>query len=215
MALDFRFQTFADDVQPVCFRCRDLRQQFRCRFYCFPERSFLLGEAGCKGLWILLIGHSGFHDGQALLRLVLGTHHHAQAELVQEMLAQLALFRVHGAHQHKTAVADSGNAFPLHPVLLGAVGSQNDIGQMILQQVHFVHIKDLTVSFGKDSGKIHSFSGFHGLLQIHGTDEPVFRHRQGQGDDLFVGQFPQGPDGGRLGCTLLSGDQHTADPGIY
>ena len=95
------------------------------------------------------------------------------------MLAQLAFFRVHGTHQHEAAIRNSRNAFPLHPVLLGTVGGQHDIRQVILQQIHFVHIEDLSIGFRQNTGLVHSLTGFHGLLQIYRADKPVFRHRQG------------------------------------
>ena len=113
------------------------------------------------------------------------------------------------------AVADSGNTFPLHPVFFGTMGGKNDVRQMILQQIHFIHIEDLSVCFGKNTGQIHSFAGFHGLLQIHRANKPVFCHRQRQGDNLFVGQFSQSPDSGGFCCSLLTADQHTADLWIY
>ena len=71
MALDFRFQTFCNNVKPVGFRGSDLRKQFGCGFDTIPEFSFGLGITCYKCLGIILKSHSGLHNGKPLFRFIL------------------------------------------------------------------------------------------------------------------------------------------------
>lgn len=76
-----------------------------------------------------------------------------QTETIEQLRAQLALFRVHRADQHELRRMAVGNAVTLDQV--GAAGGdiQQQIDQVIGQQIDFVDVEHAAVGLGQHTGE--------------------------------------------------------------
>jgi len=75
---------------------------------------------GAKALRIGVKVQAPTNDFTALGRLRQAAHGHIQAKAIEQLRAQLAFFRIHGADQHKTGGVAMGDAIALDHI--GAAG---------------------------------------------------------------------------------------------
>ncbi len=87
------------------------------------------------------------------------------------------------------------NAQPLPLDPIAAIGQhrQQQVGDLVIQQVDFVHIQHAAMGFGQQSGLEDGFARFHRLFHIHRTHQPIFGDAEGNlheggGDDAGVGE---------------------------
>ena len=147
----------------------------------------------------------GLGLGQAFQR-------HVQAKTVEQLRAQLALFRVHGADQHETGIVPVRDAVALDAV--GATGShiEQQVNQRVRQQVDLIDIQHATVGLGQHPrGKLRLALPQRGI-QVEGADQPLFTGAQWQGHErAFAKQVSQATGQGALGHATRPFDQHAAD----
>ena len=62
------------------------------------------------------------------------------AEAVQKLGPEVALFRVHGADEDKPGRMAEGYPFPFQTILPGGSGIENNVNDMIVKQVDLVHV---------------------------------------------------------------------------
>ena len=107
-------------------------------------------------------------------------HLHTHAETIEQLRPQFALLRVAGADQHEAGWMAYGHALTFHRVPTRSSGIEQNIHQMVIQQVHLVHIKQAAVGLGQQAG----FKGTHalaeGLLDVNRSAETVLRGSQRQ-----------------------------------
>ena len=127
------------------------RQQAAGRHDAFSQKPVLFPPVFAKFRRIALKIHAAGHDRHALFRFGHAAHFHAKAETVQQLRPQFAFFRVHGAHQGKTRRMRPGKAFALHGIDAHGRGVQQDVHQMVVQQIHLVHIENAPVGGGQQA----------------------------------------------------------------
>ena len=109
-------------------------------------------------------------------------HVDGEAEPVQQLRAQLALFRVHGADQHETglvAVRDAV-AFDVHPAHRGGV--EQHVDQVVVQQVDLVDVQHAAVCAGQQSRREGVLTVAQHTLQVQRADHAVLGGADGQLD---------------------------------
>ena len=84
------------------------------------------------------------HRG-ALGRVVARDHRHAQPEPVQQLRAQLAFLRVHGAHEQEGRGVPQRDALPLHARGAGRGRVQQHVHDVVGQQVDLVDVEHAAV----------------------------------------------------------------------
>ena len=71
------------------------------------------------------------------------------------------------------------DAFTLYGIDAHSGAVQQYIHNMVIQQVNFVHIKDITVGLRQQTGLKNFFTLFDGLLHVERTNHPVFGRTDG------------------------------------
>ena len=172
----------------------------------------------------VLRGHSGrvgiktqarAQDGAALRGAVGVGQQHRQAKAVQQLRAQFAFFRVHGADQHKTRRMLLRNAIALDRVNTAGGGVQQRVNQRVRQQVHFVHIQNALVRPCQQARlQAHAAIAQH-VFNVQTANQLLETGRQRQGDKGRARQQRgQGARGGRFGGAARPADQHAANAGV-
>ena len=67
-------------------------------------------------------------------------YNNAQTKAVQKLRADITLFGVHSANQHKACGVGIGNALAFNSVYAHSSGVQQNVNNMVIQQVDFVYI---------------------------------------------------------------------------
>jgi hypothetical protein len=73
-----------------------------------------------------------------------------------------------------------GDAFTLDNVNTRCRNIQQYIYQVIVEQVHLIHIKNTSIGIGQNSGLKTSFPLFYGLLYVQGANNPILGSSQGE-----------------------------------
>ena len=162
------------------FAHRHLGQQFPAAEQPLPFLPLLFQPAGHKGMGVCLVGDAAAHHFPPFLRGHYTVHFHGQPEAVQELGTEVALFRVHRPYQDKLGGMAYRNALPLHVVASHSRGVQQHVNQVIIEQIYLVNVEDAPVSGGNQARLKALAAGLDGLLNVQGTDQPVFAgaHRQ-------------------------------------
>ncbi len=138
-----------------------------------------------------------------------------QAEPVEQLRAQLALFGVHRADQHETGLVGMRYAVALDVHAAHRGGVEQNVHQVVVQQVHLVDVEHAAVGAGQQTGREGVLTDREHLLQVQRPDHPVLGGADGQFDQARVADGLQHPGQtahrGRLGGALLAADQHAAD----
>ncbi len=110
-------------------------------------------------------------------------HIDGEAEPVQQLRAQLALFRVHGADQHEAglmAVRDAV-AFDVDPA--HRRGVEQHVDQMVVQEVDLVDVQHAAVRTGQQPRREGVLAVAQHTLQVQRADHPVLGGADGQLDE--------------------------------
>ena len=85
-------------------------------------------------------------------------HVHGEPEAVEQLRAQLALFRIHRADQHEAGLVTVRDAVALdvHAAHRGRI--QDHIDQMVVQQVDLVDVQHATVCAGQQARRERVFA---------------------------------------------------------
>ncbi len=151
-------------------------------------------------------------DLTALGRLGLATQCDVQAKAIQQLRAQFAFFRVHGADQYEARCMAMGNTIPLDHIDAAGSNVQQQVDQMVGEQIDLIDVQHTAVGFGEYTrGKLCTTLGQRGV-QIQRADQTLFSSTQRQGDELTTGQhIGQSPRQRRLGHAPRPFDQYAAD----
>ena len=76
---------------------------------------------------------------------MLARNHNTQTEAVKELWTDIALLRVHRADEYKTRRMRIGHALALHRVHTHSRSIQQHIDNMVVQQIDFINIENITV----------------------------------------------------------------------
>ena len=128
---------------------------------------------GVSGL-VGLVGDTAAHNFGAQRFIARRADFDHQAEPIQQLRAQIALFQVHRAYQRKSRRMRHRQAFALHRVDAHRRRIQQHIDQMIRQQVDFVYIKYAPMRGGQQARLKYALRAFQRPLQIQRADDAVF-----------------------------------------
>ena len=117
-----------------------LRQQLAGsdNFFCQLLLRFLI--ACNKAFSIVFISQTALDYLYALQRVMFAGYNNAQTKAVQKLRADVTLFGVHSANQHKACGVGIGNTFTLNGVYAHGSGIQQNVYNVVIQQVDFVCI---------------------------------------------------------------------------
>ena len=135
-------------------------------------------------------------------RILAGGDLHGQPEPVQQLRAELAFLRVHGADQQETRGVPDRDALALHVVHAQRGRVEQQVDQVIVEQVDLVHVKHAAVRRGQQPG----LEG--GQPVLGGSDRELGqRDRARFRGNVIVG--PRGTPG--VGCGGIAGVRAAAD----
>ena len=90
-------------------------------------------------------------DQDALVGVADPLHVDAQSEAIEKLRSQLALFRVHRAHEDESRGVAEGDALALDDVDAHCRGVEQHVDQVVIEQVDLVDVEDVAVRLGQDA----------------------------------------------------------------
>ena len=73
-----------------------------------------------------------------------------------------------------------GDAFPFHGVPAGGGGVEQHVDEVVVEQVHLIHVEQAAVGLGQQAGLKGAHAFAQGFLDVDGAAEAVFRCTEGQ-----------------------------------
>ena len=128
------------------------------------ELALGVGVAGSEALGVSLVGQATTDDlgpGVGVLRC---PHRHGEAEAVEQLWAQLALFGVHRPDEQEAGIVADRDRFALDDGDARRGGVQERVDQVVGKQVHLVDVEDSPVGSRQQAG-------FEGVITSQGTTE--------------------------------------------
>ena len=107
-----------------------------------------------------------------------------QPEAVQQLWSELTFLGVHRSDQDQPGGVCNRDAVPLDSRATHRRRIQQQVDQMIMKQVHFVHIENPAASRGQQPGFVHHLADAQGLPQIERADHPIFSSTHWELDQL-------------------------------
>ncbi len=156
------------------------RQQLPRRDDPLPYGGLLVGPPRGEGGGVVVVGEPPPYDLDALVRLPGRGHLDGQAEAVQQLRSQLALFRVHGADQQEPCRVPHRHALALDVRGAHRRRVQQQVDQVVMEQIDLVDVQNAPVRGGQQP----RLERLHALrqrpLDVEGADQPVLGGADGQ-----------------------------------
>ncbi|MCY1537516.1 hypothetical protein D9M68_730130 [compost metagenome] len=179
------------------------------------EFGFLLRMRRTKALRIGIEGQPCTHDGLALGRVLQVAQPHAQTEAVEQLRAQRALFRVHGAHEHEARGMPVRDAVALHHVDAAGRRVEQRVDERVGQQVDLVDVQHAAMRTRQQAGRELQFVAGQRLPEVERAHEAFEARAQRQRDEGRAGQqLGERARGRGLGGAAWAFDEHAAQRGI-
>ena len=102
---------------------------------------------------------------------------HRKGKAVEQLRAQVAFLRVHGADQDEAGRVREGDALALDDVHAHGSRIEQHIHHVIIQQVDFVDVEQAAVGGRQHAGLEVALALLDGLFDIQGADHAVFGGR--------------------------------------
>ena len=120
-------------------------------------------------------GDVPLRDLDPLVGLPDALHVHTEPEAVQQLRPQLPLLRVHGPHQDEARRVHHRHPLPLHHVDPHRRRVQQHVHDVVVQQVHLVHVEDVPVGL-RQHPRLEALGALlQRRLQVDGAHHPVLR----------------------------------------
>ena len=103
-----------------------------------------------------------------------------QTEPVQQLGAQLALLRIHGPDQHEPGSVGDGHPVAFDGRPAHGRGVEQQVDKVVVQQIDLVDVQQAPVGCRQQAGLVFGDPGRQRLLQVQGSDHPVFGRADGQ-----------------------------------
>ena len=171
-------------VVDECARCGDPPGQLGIGF------GVSLGERVRVGL----IGHPRPDDLHPHVDITRRVHVNGQAEPVQQLRAQFALFGIHRADQHEPGLVRMRDAVALDVHASHRGGVEEHIDQVVVQQVDLVDVEHAAVRAGQQARRKRVLAVAQHPLQVQRADHPVFGCAERQLDQARVAHVPVAAD---------------------
>ena len=154
-------------------------------------------------------------DGAALRGAVRVGQRDRQAKAVEQLRTQFALFRVHGADQHKARRVLLRDAVALNRVHATGGGVEQGVNQRVGQQVDFIDIQHALVRPRQQARlQAHPAIAQH-VFDVQAADQLLQTGGQRQVDKRCVRQQRgQRTRGGGFGGAARPADEHAANAGV-
>jgi len=117
-----------------------------------PHLVIVLLPAFDEGGTILLEGIAAADDGDARRQILRRADLDRQAEAIEQLRPQFALFRIAAAHQHEARGMAHAEAFALDHVLAAGGDIDQQIDQMVFEQIDLVDIQEAAVGARQQAG---------------------------------------------------------------
>ncbi|MCY1493360.1 hypothetical protein D9M68_271960 [compost metagenome] len=165
-----------------------------------------------EALRVAVEGQPAAHDGLAGGAVDVRGEAHEQAEAVEQLRAQLALLRVHGADQGDARRMLVGDAVALDAVHAAGADVEQQVDQTVGEQVDLVDVQHAAVGARQQAGLEGDGAALQRGLQVQRAEQLLLAGAQRQVDEAAVRQqLGQSPGAGRLGGAARPLDQHAAD----
>mmetsp|Transcript_68807 Transcript_68807/g.108484 ORF Transcript_68807/g.108484 Transcript_68807/m.108484 type:complete len:239 (-) Transcript_68807:226-942(-) len=102
------------------------------------------------------------------------------AETIQQLGTKLTFLRVTAAHQDELGWVANADALTLHGVPATRCRVQQDVHQVVVQQIHLIHVQNPSVRFREQPGFESLLTLGQGLLDVNGTTNAVLCGAQRQ-----------------------------------
>ena len=109
--------------------------------------SVLLGKGGT----VMVKGLTPQHQFNPQLRIPGPGHLQAETEAIEQLRTQLALFRIHRAHQDEAGGMTIGDALALDAVFAAGGRIQDQVDDVVIEQVDLVDVEQATVGGGEQA----------------------------------------------------------------
>ena len=156
------------------------------------EFAFGLGILCGESVGIVFVGDAALDDLDAQSGVARCGDFDGEAETVEQLRSEFALFGVHRAHEDEACGVNNRHAvaFDSRTAHRGRVEQQVD--QVVVQQVDLVDIQDAAVGAGEQAGLIFGDAFGEGPFEVKRAEDAVFGGAHGEFDE------PDGPgfDGG-------------------
>ncbi len=123
--------------------------------------------------------------------ILAGRNLHGQPEPVEQLRAQLAFFRVHGADQQEPRGVPDRDALALHVVHAQRGRVEQQVDEVVVEQVDFVHVEHPAMRRGQQAGLEGGRARGQHALDVQRAGQPVLGrpHRElGQRDRAELGR---------------------------
>ena len=137
---------------------------------------------------------------------------HGVGEAVQQLRAQVAFFRVHGADQHKARRVLEADPFTLDHVDAHGGAVQQQVHHVVVEQVDFVYIEHAAIGRGQDARFEVALALLDGLFDVQRADHTIFRGADGQ---VHKGRGQRDRSAGRLRVRGARGIRRRRGPGAF
>lgn len=182
-----------------------------------PGKFALFGlEAADEAGRVGIEGQPGAHDGLARGGGDGFVQAHEQAEAVQQLRAQLAFFRVHGADQSQSCRVLVRDAVALDAVDAAGADVEQQVDQAVGEQIDFVDVEQTVVGLGKQAGAEAHLAVLQRGFEVERADELFLAGAQRQVDEAAAAvvlrqQLGERACAGGFGRAARTFDQHAAD----
>ena len=138
------------------------------------------GEAGRETARVRLVGEPAPDDLGALVGIAAGRHLHGQPEPVEQLRPQLAFLRVHRADEQETGGVPDRNPLALDVADPQCRRVQQQVDEMVVQQVDFIHVQQAAVRRGEHARLVGGDAFGQRALDVQRADEAVLGGADGQ-----------------------------------
>ena len=133
-----------------------------------------------EALRVAFVRHAALHDRHALPRVGDAVHVHTQRKAIQELRPEVALLGVHGADQDEAGRVAEADPLPLHHVHAHGRGVQQQVHDVIVQQVDFIHVEQAAVGRGQHARLEMALAVLDGLLDVQRAHHAILGGADGQ-----------------------------------
>ena len=141
------------------------------------------GETGCETRGVGFEGEPAADHLGPFGRILAGGDLHGQPEPVQQLRAELAFLRVHGADQQEPRGVPDRDALALHVVHAQRGRVEQQVDQVVVEQVDLVHVEHAAVRRGQQPRLEGGRAGGQHALDVQRAGQPVLG-----GSDRKLGQ---------------------------
>ena len=144
------------------------------------ERGGVGGEAVREPGGVRLEGEPAADHLGPFGGILAGRYLNGQPEPVEELRAQLAFFRIHGANEEETRRVADRDAFALDVVDAQGRGVEQQVHQVVMEQVDLVDVQHPAVGRGEQAGRERGRARGQHALDVERAGQAVLGSAHGQ-----------------------------------